>query len=364
MDAGSLTTRLANRTIRKICVIKPSALGDVVQSLPVLPVLRQRFPESHISWVINRELSDLLTGHSCLNELIPFDRQGGAGAWYTLLQRLRKSRFDLVFDLQGLFRTGIMTLATGAPIRIGLQTAREGSHLACHQLLPDSGIQVPAYRRAWRIAEELGLGELRSNTEIVIPDFDRVWAEKLRASLRGPLLVIQPGTRWQTKQWPLSQFAEVTRRAVEELGMSAIVVGSGGESSAAQELVELVQHVAPRSEIQSLAGQTTIKQLAALLQRADLVLSNDSGPLHLAAGLGTPVVGIFTCTSPIRSGPPPAPLRRMVATHLPCAASYCKRCPHQGSAHLACFEELSPDRVWQAVVQTWSEIQRQRVRAA
>lgn len=364
MDADSLSSRLTKHTVRKICVIKPSALGDVVQSLPILPVLRQRFPESQISWVINRELSELLTGNSCIHELIPFDRRGGVGAWWKLLKRLRRSRFDLVFDLQGLFRTGVMTLATGAPIRIGLQTAREGSHLACHQLLPDSGIQVPAYRRAWRIADELGLGELRANTEIVIPDYDRNWAEQLRASLSGPLLVIQPGTRWQTKQWPIRQYAEVTRRAVKELGLSVIVVGSRGESAAAQELVELVKHVAPRGEIHSLAGKTSIKQLAAVLQQADLVLSNDSGPLHLAAGLGTPVVGVFTCTSPVRSGPPPAPLRRMVATQLPCAASYCKQCPQSGLANLACFKELTPERVWQGVLQTWSEIQQRRSRAA
>lgn len=364
MDASSLNTRLSQRKIQKICVIKPSALGDVVQSLPILPVLRQRFPESHISWVINRELSDLLTGNSCLDELIPFDRKGGVSAWWKLLKRLRRAQFDLVIDLQGLLRTGIMTLATRAPIRIGLQTAREGSHLACHELLRDSSNQVPAYRRTWRLAEELGLGELRPHTEIVIPDYDRQWARQLRASLQGPLLVIQPGARWQTKQWPIRHYAEVARRAMKELGLSAIIIGSPGEYAAAQELLELVKHSAPRGEILSLAGQTTIKQLAVLIQHADLVLSNDSGPLHLAAGLGTPVVGVFTCTSPIRSGPAPAPLRRMVATQLPCAASYCKKCPNLGSAHLACFKELSPDRVWEGVAQTWAEIQRQRSRAA
>ena len=364
MDAASLITRLSQRPIQKICVIKPSALGDVVQSLPILPILKHLFPQSHVSWVINRELSELLTGNSCLDELIPFDRRGGISAWWKLLKRLRRAQFDLVFDLQGLMRTGIMTLATQAPIRIGLQTAREGSHLACHQLLPDSGNQVPAYRRTWRIAEELGLGELRSQTEIVIPDYDRQWAEQLRAGLHGPLLVIQPGTRWQTKQWPIRQYAEVIRRAIKELGMSAIIIGSPNESATAQELVELVNHAVPRCEILSLAGQTTIKQLAALLQQADLVLSNDSGPLHLAASLETPVVGVFTCTSPIRSGPAPAPLRRMVATQVPCAASYCKTCPNHGTAHLACFQELTADRVWEAVARTWAEIQRRQNRAA
>lgn len=363
MDADSLSDRLEQRTIRRICVIKPSALGDVVQSLPILPLLRQRFPDSHLAWVINRELSDLLTGHSCLNELIPFDRRGGVANWWQLLKHLRASRFDLVIDLQGLFRTGVMTLATRAPVRIGLQTAREGSHLACHHLLEDSGIQVPAHRRAWRLAEVLGLGDLQPHTEIALPEADREWARNLHAKLRGPLLVIQPGTRWRTKQWPIRHFAEVTRRAMQHFGLSAVVIGSRNESAAAQELVDMVHQVMPQGDIQSLAGQTSIKQLAALLGRADLVLSNDSGPLHLAAGLGTPVVGIFTCTSPVRSGPP-GTQHQLVASQLPCAASYCKQCPHTGAAHLACFEELTPERVWRACLQAWSDIQRRQMRAA
>lgn len=358
MDADSLDKSLARIDVRRICVIKPSALGDVVQSLPVLPVLRHRFPDSHIAWVINRELSDLITGHPCVNELIPFNRRGGVADWWKLLRYLRASQFDFVVDLQGLFRTGIMCLATGAPLRVGLQTAREGSAWMCHQLLPDSGLQVPAHRRAWRLAEELGLGDLTPQTDIVVPYADRAWAAKIRASLAGPLLVIQPGTRWQTKQWPIRNFAEVVRRAMKQLGMSAIVIGSPHERPAAQELVENVQRVVPRGQIHNLAGQTSIKQLAALLQQADLVLSNDSGPLHLAAGLGTPVVGIFTCTSPVRSGPPGGQ-HELVSTTLPCAASYCKQCPQRGAGYLACFEELTPDRVWQACLKVWLGIQRQ-----
>lgn len=358
MDADSLDQSLSRLDVRRVCVIKPSALGDVVQTIPVLPLLRQRFPQSHIAWVINRELSDLLSGHPCLDELIPFDRRGTATDWWRLLRHLRSSRFDLVFDLQGLFRTGIMCLATHAPLRIGLQTAREGSAWACHHLLRDSGFQVPAHRRAWRLAEELGLGDLAPRTEVVVPDADRSWAAKLRASQRGPLLVIQPGTRWQTKQWPIRNFAEVVRRAMKQLGMSAIVIGSRHERPAAQELVENIQRVMPRGQIDNLAGETSIKQLAALLEQADLVLSNDSGPLHLAAGLGTPVVGIFTCTSPIRSGPP-GDQHQLVSTSLPCAASYCKQCPQRGAGYLACFEELTPDRVWRACLLAWAAVQNQ-----
>lgn len=362
MDANDLTQRLSKLDVRRICIIKPSALGDVVQSLPVLPLLRLRFPDSHLAWVINQELSDLVSGHPALNAVIPFDRHGGLSDWWRLLRQLRASRFDMVIDLQGLFRTGIMCLATAAPLRIGLQTAREGSGLTCHHILRDTSTQVPAHRRVWRLAEELGLGDLTPETDINIPNTDRAWAAKVRANSSGPLLVIQPGTRWQTKQWPIRHFAEVARRAMKQLGMSVIVIGSRNENADAQGLVDLVKQVMPRGDIRSLAGKTSIKQLAALLQQAELVLSNDSGPLHLAAGLGTPVVGVFTCTSPIRSGPP-GNHHQLVSTHLPCAGSYCKKCPQRGVGYLACFEELTPERVWQAVCVAWGDVCR-RVRVA
>ncbi len=363
MDANDLNRRLSQLDVRRICIIKPSALGDVVQSLPVLPMLRQRFPDSHIAWVINRELSDLVSGHSCLNEVIPFNRRGGISDWWQLLRQLRSSRFDFVLDLQGLFRTGVMCLATGATLRVGLQTAREGSDWTYHNILRDSGKQVPAHRRVWRLAEELGLGDLTPHTEVHIPSADQDWAARVRTGLTGPVLVIQPGTRWQTKHWPIRHFAEVARRAVKQLGMSIVVIGSHGESAAAQELVEIVKQVVPRGDIRSLAGQTSIKQLAALLQQADLVLSNDSGPLHLAAGLGTPVVGIYTCTSPVQSGPP-GNRHQLVSTRLPCAASYCKKCPQRGAGYLACFEELTPDRVWRACQVAWANVQRRTRRAS
>ena len=128
---------------QRICLIKPSALGDVVQTLPLLPVLKHRFPEASISWVINRELRDLVDGHPALDDSIPFERRGGWSAWVGLLKTLRQRRFDLVFDLQGLLRTGVMTAATGAAVRVGLQTAREGSHFSLNFFLTSSDIPLP-----------------------------------------------------------------------------------------------------------------------------------------------------------------------------------------------------------------------------
>jgi lipopolysaccharide heptosyltransferase II len=354
-DAFDFESRLSRCSIRRICIIKPSAFGDVVQSMPILNVLRARFPDSQISWVINRELSDLLTGHPADPKLIPFDRRGGVSDWWRLLKEIRQSRFDLVFDLQGLLRTGVMCAASGAPLRVGLQTARESSGLACHLLLPNTTTQIPAHRRAWAIADALGMGNFRQQADLSVSDVDLAWSNQLKAKAGGPLLVIHPGARWQTKQWPIRSFSSVAVRALQNLGMSAIVVGSRSEASAAEELVQLVKNERPSSEIRSLAGQTSMKQLAALMRSADLVLSNDSGPMHLAAAMGTPVVGIFTCTSPERSGPP-GNSHRLVSANVSCAASYCKQCPKKGSGHLACFRELTPEQVWTALRDHWGWI--------
>lgn len=346
-------SQLVQQTPARICVIKPSALGDVVQSLPLLPVLKARYPGASISWVINRELSDLVAGHPCVDAVLPFDRRGGWRAWSRLLSELKSSQFDLVFDLQGLLRTAMMTLATRAPIRVGLQTAREGSWAAVNCIVSGTGRSVPAYARLWRVAEVLGFGSVPKQTQIVVSNADRDWAESVLAPLPRPVLAVHPGARWETKRWPTESFAALLARGVQAWRCSTIILGSAGERPAAQRLQQqlrdgAISRVTSHAAIVNLAGQTTLKQLAALLARVDVAVSNDSGPMHLAAGLGTPTLGLFTCTSAARSGPE-ASRHELVSTTVPCAASYCKRCPRRGAAHLACLSELDVDRVWSAL---------------
>lgn len=340
---------LQTLSAQRICIIKPSALGDVVQSLPLLPVLRERFPGSRVSWVINRELAELLEGHPDLDEIISFDRRGSWQEWGQFLRGLRRAKFDLVFDLQGLLRTGIMTLATAAPVRVGLETGREGANLACSHVIPDSGKLVPAQLRYWRVAEALGLGELKVRAQVAVSAADQEWVRRQLSPLVGPILAIHPGARWKTKQWPVEKFAEVAARARRELACSLVIVGSKSEAAATERLCGLVGGRSSHSVL-NLAGRTTLKQLAEVLSRADLLLSNDSGPMHLAASLGTPVVSVFTCTSPIRSGPYGTG-HGLVATQVPCAASYCKRCPQRGVRHMACLEDVTTEQVWNALAQ-------------
>lgn len=337
-------SRLLKIEARRICIVKPSALGDVVQSLPLLPVLRERFPAARIAWVINRELTDVLSGHPHLDDVLPFDRRGRWNSWTRLWGELRRGRYDLVFDLQGLLRTGLMAAATRAPVRVGLETAREGAHLLANCTLPDSGKRVPAHLRYWRVAESIGMGDYRRQTFVKVSGTDRRWTRQQFQDLPGPVLAIHPGARWVTKRWPVEKFAVIAGKAMRRYGFSVVILGAAPERPIAEQLEGLLQRFAPARAVRNLAGRTTLKQLAGVLSTSQLLLTNDSGPMHLAAGLGTPVLGIFTCTNPERSGPP-GDRHELVSTEVPCSASYKKRCPHRGKRHLACMDELSIARV-------------------
>lgn len=334
--------RLRRCDPRRICLIKPSALGDVVQALPLLPALRLRFPRAEMNWVINRDFAPLLEGHPLLTEVIPFDRRGSWRSFARLLADLRRRKFDLVFDLQGLFRSAMMTLATGAGLRLGLQTAREGSGWACHALLPGTGRRVPAHQRIRNIIAPLAISGGSPESGLHIPQAARGWAREQLQSLRRPILAIHPGAGWETKRWPVEKFSAIAAR----FAGSVVTVGSRSEQPLSAPIASAVG-AAGKAGL-DLAGATSLPQLAAILEQADLVLSNDSGPMHLAAAAGTPVVGLFTCTSPWISGPAGAG-HELVATCVSCAASYRKRCPQRGDLHLGCLAEIPLERVEAAI---------------
>ncbi len=329
---------------RRIALIKPSALGDIVHALPVLSALRTRFPQAEIVWVVHRSYADLLEGHPDLNAVLSFDRAGkrrltALAELVRVMWELRRRHCDLVIDLQGLLRTGLMTGLSGAPRRIGLFSAREVSAWAytdcLHDPLGRTVEQMHAVDRYWLVAEALGVGHLPKRFVIPIGQVERTWAESRLCALPRPWIMVHLGTRWETKRWPVQHFADLCQRAQRSFGGSVVVVGSRSESALADDFSRCF--TGPHL---TLIGQTTLKQLAAVLERADIMLSNDSGPLHLAAALGRPVVAPFTCTSIIRTGPY-GQLANAAATRVWCAASYRKRC-----RRLDCMTELTPDRLW------------------
>ena len=205
---------------KRIALIKPSALGDIVHSLPVLTALRRRFPGAHIAWVVNKSYEPLLRGHRDLDETIPFDRQAvrtGLGTmvltYLRFLASLRNRHFDLVIDLQGLFRTGAMVWACGADRRVGLNTAREGAlHAYTDRIAVPDPDNLHAVDRYWLVAEALGVNTKDVHFHVPVAPSAMQWALNQLGPLPRPRLMLGVGARWATKRWPTQHFRALQKR--------------------------------------------------------------------------------------------------------------------------------------------------------
>ncbi len=278
--------------------------------LPALGALRKSFPDARISWLIRSEYAELVEGHPDLDEVILFDRRL-LGKWWRskkafsnlsgLLRRLRGERFDLVFDFQGLFRTGFFALVTGCRRRYGMAKARELAHLFYTDKIPQDYSCIHLVDYYLKMAKVAGVQT--GNPEFKLPD-DSAAAEAVNKKLSGNkvnfenYVVIIPSAARKEKIWPIERFAQLADKIAERYGSSIVVVGSQGEREYIDTLVTTA-----KTAIVNLAGQTTIRELTALLKKASLVVSNDTGPGHIAAAVGVPLVMIFGPVNPARLCP-------------------------------------------------------------
>lgn len=337
---------------RAIALLKPSALGDIVHALPVLSALRQMYPDAEITWIVNRLYAPLLEGHPDLDRTIIFDRDMAKAGWFTatkaflgFLWQLRKQQFDWVIDLQGLLRTGIMTRACGAKRTMGLSDAREGARWCYRHCLTVPTKDMHAVDRYWLVIDALGWGDLPKRFTLPRQPLAEEWADRQLQLWPKPWIMFNLGTRWETKRWPVPHFAELGRYAQNHFGGTLVLVGGPGETALGEEF----QRWCPR-KVHNLIGASSLPQLVSLLARADLMISNDSGPLHIADALGRPVIAPYTCTSTRRTGPYNH-VQGAVATQIWCAASYLKKCPR-----MECMTELTPTKLLpllQRTLATW-----------
>ena len=223
---------LAKYEAERIALIKPSALGDVVHCLPLLSAVRKRFPRAHLAWIVNSSYAPLLEGHPDLDAIIKFDR--GAmrqGAWQGMsrmgrfLKQLRAEKFDLVLDMQGLLRSGIMCWASGASRRVGLAGSREGSRFAYTDIVPvPHAANLHAVDRYGLAARALGC-EISGAFHVPLAPNARQAAAQFLIGQARPWLMFGVGARWTTKRWPPRHFAELANRAQKLTGGTAIFVG-------------------------------------------------------------------------------------------------------------------------------------------
>jgi heptosyltransferase I len=327
---------------RKILVIKPSSLGDVVHSLPFLYSLSEHFPFAKIHWVIARGIEGVLEGNPMVSKLwiINKDRwknlgkiKGTLSEMGRLVKGLKDEAYDIVIDLQGLMRSGLIAKATGAPIRIGFKEAREGSALFyTHRI--EGGRDVHAVDRYLKVVQALGggIGEVQFPLPL-IKESEKI---RLLRSDREDYIVIVPGARWETKKWPAENF--VTLASL--LQTKSIIVGGSAERSLSEKIQEQ-----SKGKALSMAGETDIMDLIWLIRGAKCVVTSDSGPMHIAAACGIPVVAIFGPTSPARTGPY-GTKNIILKSDLACAPCYKRKC-----GDLKCMKGILVEQVFKAVTE-------------
>jgi lipopolysaccharide heptosyltransferase I len=336
-------------TAQRILIIKPSSLGDVVHALPVLAALRRASADAQIAWLVNDGLAPLLEGHPLLDEVIRFDRVRYGRMWrsprvffdfWRLVAQLRRRRFDLVIDLQGLIRSGMLCRFSGAEQRVGFAEAREGAWLFYSRRVrgPDPGAH--AVDRNLAVVRALGLSVDRPEFPLGLRAAERVAAAELLARAAGERVAsftaVVPGARWETKLWPVEKIAELIDRLHAEGLARCVLLGARDERAFAERI-----GAACRSGVIDLVGRTSLRQLAALLDLAERVVCHDSGPLHIAAALGKPTVALFGPTNPERTGPY-SDAARVVTHPVACAPCYRRACPYE---HQDCLRRLEVETV-------------------
>ncbi len=293
-----------------ILIIKPSALGDIVHALPVLPSLRAAFPQAKLTWLVRKEFAPLLECTEGLDEMLLFDRKGMA-KWFCcprafrqlcdFRKRLREGQFDLVLDLQGLFRSAIFAKMTGCSKRVGMKEAREFAHLFYTQEVdrPDDSVHILDYY--FSVLRAIGVQTCNSTCTLTAPTAaqDSI-RQKLAVAQLTPkkFIVLIPASAHAYKCWPAEQFAKLAEVFHQRYGWDAVVVGTQSERTYAEAV-----RVNTTSPVIDLTGRTSIPELVALFARASAVVSNDTGPGHIALATDTPAVVVFGNTNPLRLGP-------------------------------------------------------------
>lgn len=277
---------------QRILIVRPSALGDIARTVPALVTLRRAFATARIEWLVNRPFAEAIRHHPMLDGVVPFERRNWLRS-LALMRELGNRRYDRVYDLQGLARSGALTWATRAPVRVGFANAREAGWLGCnrrHRI--DPGLHT--VDRMLALLEAEGHAAQR-DLRLYVGDDDADWARTVTAG--EPYACLAPTAAWLSKCWPLDRYTQIGRRLLDRLSRLVVLASPAERATVAPMLDALGDR--------AVCPATGVGQMMALIAASRLVVCNDSAALHIAVGLDRPVVGIFGPTDPRLVGPYP-----------------------------------------------------------
>ncbi|MEI6194928.1 MAG: lipopolysaccharide heptosyltransferase II [Verrucomicrobiota bacterium] len=335
----------------KILILKPSSLGDVIQALPVLRLLKLHYPAGKIYWWIDSALAPLLEGDPDLAGIVRFERKrwGKLQHWpemFRSIRWLRAQKFDLVIDLQGLARSGIFAWLTRGKFLAGLDEVREGARAFYDLAAPRQSFHTHAVD--WYLAVLPLLGVPVHKNFIWLPErpalaaeVKRKWADELVSTPHW--IALQPGARWENKRWPAEYFADLVRQTAAQFPDTRFaILGNAGD----QPLGEIISRAAPERCL-NLCGATSLPEMIEWVRLCELMVTNDTGPMHAAAALGKPVIALFGPTEPRRTGPY-GQLGNVLRIDLPCSPCLSADCTFYAKPN-ECLKALSPALVFARV---------------
>jgi len=342
--------------MNRILVVMPNWFGEALFTTPFLAALRAARPDASVTALGVSRCHEVLAHNPNLQELILYEEQGllrSLRAKARLIAELRSRRFDTAFILRRSLSRTVLLVLSGIPKRIGFANAKSG-WLLTHRVQAPS---VPTHKAqvSLRLLEPFGIDDHRASYQYYLTEEER---EHARGLLRShgvsdgkPTVVLHPGANWAHKRWSPERFAELATRLIQHQPLSLVVTGGPDD----QPLVQtMLNRMTGRPIV--LAGQTRLRQLAACLEHASLIVANDTGILHIATALGRPVVALYGPTSPAITGPLGNP-DRMIVIHHPdcCPAIPCVRPRHPGYPGM---ESISVDEVYDAAITIMDQTKR------
>ena len=353
--------------MREVLVIKPSSLGDIIHSAGAVDAIARAGEGCRITWIVNEEYASFVRELPGVADVLPFPRRRFRWSRFPLwlpaaiswMRGLRRG-FDVAVDLQGLQRSGLMARTSGAAERFGPRQAREFAWIYYthaisipadlrHAIDRVNFLAAEVIRRSSRLAPPPG-GEVSLPQEafrIPVPARAQDRVGELVGGSSRRLLALCPGTRWQSKLWPTDYWVDLLRRLRERFpDLHPVLLGAPSEAAE-------IATIAEQSGVDAsnLAGTADLWETAALLEKAELAITMDSAPLHLAAAVSTPTIALFGPTEPLRVAPRGPHHRVLRREELDCLACYRKECP---LARRACLLDLTPEQVLAAAAEVIS----------
>ena len=330
---------------RKIAIIKLGSIGDVVNTLPLLNRLRQGYPHSRIDWIVEKKSASVLDNHPSLNHRIVFPREHPT-LWPQFLKHFRHTRYDLILDCQRIIKSGLLTWFSGAPYRLGFDRARckEMSWIFTNRKIYPNAHPGVMLEQFLEFADHLELPPCPVWWGISLHNEERMNVDSLIGQDAYLPIVINVGASKPEKHWPVEFFIIFIDRLKQH--WQGKIILSGGEQDR-----YIATQIACSSGVENMAGVLSLRELSALYESAKLVVSGDTGPLHIAVAMGAPILGLYGPSNPSRTGPFNNSKNVIVGKGNPeCpACKYTCRTPYA-----PCMKSISPEMVFKMAEQQLS----------